>query len=210
MQLFDQSPHLNSQFFRVLLQRFHLPVGFRAQLYLVIFIFIVTGCAKPTIISTPAKRPVGGVSKRVPPSAEIPPTQRPYKINGRTYYPLPTSHGYVERGIASWYGKKFHGRKTSNGETYNMYAKTAAHKTLPMGTMLLVKNIANNKEIVVRVNDRGPFVKGRIIDLSLTGAREIDMVTEGTFRKGRILYSDRFFWRPNQCGETERKDVGHG
>ena len=112
----------------------------------------------------------------------VPATQRPYVINGRIYYPLPSAEGYIETGVASWYGRKFHGRKTACGERYDMYARTAAHKTLPLQTMLLVKNLENGREIVVRVNDRGPFVKGRIIDLSLTAARELDIVRHGTAR----------------------------
>jgi rare lipoprotein A len=110
------------------------------------------------------------------------PTQRPYRINSKTYYPIPSSYGFEQTGIASWYGSYFHGRKTSNGETYNMYDMTAAHKTLPMNTVLLVKNLENNREIVVRVNDRGPFVRGRIIDLSLTAAKKLDVVSKGTAR----------------------------
>ncbi len=108
------------------------------------------------------------------------PTQRPYKIRGKKYYPLPSSEGYVKKGVASWYGRKFHGRKTSNGETYNMYDKTAAHKTLPMNTYVLVENLENGREMVVRINDRGPFVKGRIIDLSLTAAQKLGVVKKGT------------------------------
>ena len=107
-------------------------------------------------------------------------TQRPYVIEHRTYYPIPSSEGYSEKGLASWYGKKFHGRKTANGETYNMYAHTAAHKTLPMGTMLLVKNVSNGKSTVVRINDRGPFVRNRIIDLTKTAAQELDIIKNGT------------------------------
>ena len=107
-------------------------------------------------------------------------TQRPYVINHHTYYPIPSAEGYTETGIASWYGKQFHGRKTADGETYDMYGHTAAHKTLPMHTMLLVKNLANNKTTVVRVNDRGPFVRSRIIDLTYTAARELDMIGKGT------------------------------
>ena len=109
-----------------------------------------------------------------------PATQRPYIINKRTYYPLPSAEGYEETGIASWYGSDFHGRSTSNGETYNMYDITAAHKLLPMHTMLLVINLENGKQTVVRVNDRGPFVQGRIIDLSLGAARKVDLVQSGT------------------------------
>ncbi len=110
------------------------------------------------------------------------PTLRPYQINNRTYYPIPSSYGFQQAGIASWYGSDFHGRKTSNGETYNMYSMTAAHKTLPMHTVLLVRNLENNREIVVRVNDRGPFVKGRIIDLSYTAAKKLNIVGNGTAR----------------------------
>ncbi len=109
-------------------------------------------------------------------------TQRPYIIKNKVYHPIPSAYGFSQKGIASWYGKHFHGRTTSNGETYNMYAMTAAHKTLPMNTILLVKNLENNREIVVRVNDRGPFVKGRIIDLTYTGAKKIGMIGKGTAR----------------------------
>ncbi|HCY86624.1 MAG TPA: septal ring lytic transglycosylase RlpA family lipoprotein [Desulfobacteraceae bacterium] len=115
-------------------------------------------------------------------SGKTPATQRPYTIRGKKYVPLATASGYVEKGIASWYGKKFHGRKTSNGETYSMYAMTAAHKTLPMNTWVRVENLDNGREITVRVNDRGPFVTGRIIDLSYTGANKIGMVGPGTAR----------------------------
>lgn len=112
----------------------------------------------------------------------IPATQRPYVINNRLYSPLPSAIGYEEFGIASWYGSDFHGHSTSNGETYNMHDITAAHKLLPMHTMLLVTNLDNGKETVVRVNDRGPFVQGRIIDLSYGAARKIALVHSGTAR----------------------------
>jgi rare lipoprotein A len=87
---------------------------------------------------------------------------------------------FQQRGVASWYGKKFHGRRTSSGETYDMYAMTAAHKTLPLGTHVKVLNLKNDREIVVRINDRGPFVRGRIIDLSYAAAQKIDIVGPGT------------------------------
>ncbi len=89
---------------------------------------------------------------------------------------------YRERGIASWYGGKFHGRITANGEVYNMHAMTAAHKTLPFDTVVEVRNLDNGRSTVVRINDRGPFVRGRIIDLSLSAAKEIGMVGPGTAR----------------------------
>ena len=113
---------------------------------------------------------------------KTPATQRPYCINNRTYSPLPTADGYEETGIASWYGSDFHGHATSNGEIYNMHDITAAHKLLPMHTMLLVTNLDNGKKTVVRVNDRGPFVQGRIIDLSLGAAKKIGLVQSGTAR----------------------------
>ncbi|XCN72711.1 MAG: septal ring lytic transglycosylase RlpA family protein [Candidatus Electrothrix aestuarii] len=111
---------------------------------------------------------------------KIPATQRPYVIEGETYYPISSAQGYEETGVASWYGDPFHGRKTANGETYDMYGETAAHKTLPMDTLLLVKNLVNGKTATVRINDRGPFVDGRIIDLSYTTAKELGIVRRGT------------------------------
>jgi len=105
---------------------------------------------------------------------------KPYSIDGIQYVPASKPQNYIEQGIASWYGKKFHGRKTACGEIYNMYAMTAAHKTLPLQTWVKVHNLRNNREIVVRINDRGPFVKGRIIDLSYTGANKLGMAEQGT------------------------------
>jgi rare lipoprotein A len=108
------------------------------------------------------------------------PTQEPYIINDKRYYPIPSAEGYRERGIASWYGTYFHGRQASSGERYNMYEMTAAHKTLPMNTMLLVKNLENNRKAVVRVNDRGPFIRGRIIDLSYKAGKTLGIIRNGT------------------------------
>jgi rare lipoprotein A len=107
-------------------------------------------------------------------------TMRPYKVKGHWYYPKKVDIGSYERGIASWYGKKFHGRKTSNGEIYNMHSLTAAHKTLPMNTMVYVKNIENDKTVTVRINDRGPFAGDRIIDLSKKAAETLNMLKDGT------------------------------
>lgn len=109
-------------------------------------------------------------------------TMRPYTINGKTYYPTTVSVGDTASGIASWYGPDFHGKKTSNGETYNMNAMTAAHKTLPMNTMVRVTNLGNGAQTTVRINDRGPFVAGRIIDLSKAAATSIGMIGTGTAR----------------------------
>lgn len=108
------------------------------------------------------------------------PTQQPYIIADHVYRPMPSAAGYKETGIASWYGPDFNGHPTSNGEVYDMYGQTAAHKLLPMNTMLLVSNLENGKNTIVRVNDRGPFVQGRIIDLSYTAAQKLDLVDNGT------------------------------
>lgn len=103
-----------------------------------------------------------------------------YTVLGRTYRVMADSTGYRERGVASWYGTKFHGKSTSNGERYDMYAMTAAHKTLPIPSYVAVTNLLNGRRIVVRVNDRGPFVDDRVIDLSYVAAAKLDMLTIGT------------------------------
>ena len=103
-----------------------------------------------------------------------------YEVLNKTYTVMPSSAGYQERGVASWYGDKFHGNLTSNREVYDMYAMTAAHKTLPLPTYVRVRNLRNNTSIIVRVNDRGPFVHNRIIDLSYAAALKLDMVQSGT------------------------------
>ncbi len=104
----------------------------------------------------------------------------PYTVRGVTYTLLDKAEGYVEEGIASWYGLKFHGELTSNGEIYNMYHLTAAHKTLPLPAFLKVTNLTNGQQIVVRVNDRGPFHEGRIIDLSYAAAKKLGFADAGT------------------------------
>ena len=109
-------------------------------------------------------------------------TMRPYQINGKWYYPTTVTLGESYDGIASWYGPNFHGKKTSNGEIYSMYAHTAAHKTLPMNTIVRVTSKENGKSTIVRINDRGPFIAGRIIDLSKSAATDIDMMAKGTAR----------------------------
>ena len=107
-------------------------------------------------------------------------TMRSYVIRGIRYHPKSVEIGQVQKGIASWYGPNFHSKLTSNGEIYNMYASTAAHKTLPMNTIVKVDNINNGKSTIVRINDRGPFVDGRVIDLSNKAARQIGIISKGT------------------------------
>jgi len=143
---------------------------------LFIILLMLSACGEPSyhvrVLDTP--------SSTSSPTGKVKPTQRAYEVNGQRYQPIPSAHGFTEKGIASWYGKKFHGRKTSNGETYDMYAMTAAHKTLPMNVHLKVTNLENGRSTVVRVNDRGPFVRSRIIDLSYSAASELGVVGPGT------------------------------
>jgi len=105
---------------------------------------------------------------------------KPYTVRGKRYHPLKSATGYATLGVASWYGRKFHGHTTANGEIYDMFAMTAAHKTLPIPSYVKVTNTANNRSIIVRVNDRGPFHDDRVIDLSYSAAYAIDMLAQGT------------------------------
>jgi rare lipoprotein A len=105
---------------------------------------------------------------------------KPYSVYGVTYTPLADTSSYRERGVASWYGKKFHGRRTSSGEPYDMYAMTAAHKTLPLPSYVRVRNLQNDRSVVVRVNDRGPFLHNRLIDLSYAAAARLGILGAGT------------------------------
>ena len=103
-----------------------------------------------------------------------------YDVFGQRYTVLATSEGFVERGVASWYGPTFHGKSTSSGEPYDMYAMTAAHRTLPLPCYARVTNLSNGRSVIVRINDRGPFASNRIIDLSYTAAAKLDMIRPGT------------------------------
>ena len=104
----------------------------------------------------------------------------PYTVRGIKYYLADTQNGFEEEGVASWYGLKFHGELTSNGETYNMYAMSAAHKHLPLPSYVRVTNLENGKQVVVRINDRGPFHQGRVIDLSYAAASKLGYASKGT------------------------------
>ena len=123
-----------------------------------------------------------------------------YAINGKTYYVMDSAQGFRQKGIASWYGNKFHGRRTSSGELYNMYAMTAAHKTLPIPVFVEVTNIDNGRKTIVKVNDRGPFHTGRIIDLSYAAATKLGVAQTGTANVTiRVINS-----------ETDKKQAGEG
>jgi rare lipoprotein A len=143
---------------------------------------LVIGPAPPP--AAPATPPVGvdaipdAVPRVEPRSAHGNPPF--YDVFGQRYFVLPAATGYLERGVASWYGPTFHGGNTSSGEQYDMYGMTAAHKTLPLPTYARVTNLRNGRSVVVRINDRGPFVANRLIDLSYTAAARLDMLREGT------------------------------
>ncbi len=139
-----------------------------ALLFLIVSI-LLQGCASKTV-----RKPAAWHRHRG--------TQKAYTIAGRTYYPLPSARGFRQVGYASWYGPGFHGRSTANGERYDMHAMTAAHRILPMNTYVRVRNLENGREVVVRINDRGPFVKNRVIDLSYTAAKRLGIVGPGTAR----------------------------
>lgn len=127
-------------------------------------------------------------------------TYKPYTVMGQTYYPLGSADGFAETGVASWYGPDFHGKKTANGEWYDMYQMTAAHRILPMNTKVTVRNLDNGRVAEVRINDRGPFVNNRVIDLSYAAANALGVVGPGTARVHletipgeRIQYVGPFF-----------------
>ena len=143
--------------------------------------FLLQACASAPPPTTPAGHP------------------KPYRVDGTWYSPIPHARDFSELGVASWYGDKFHGRRTSSGEVYDMYAMTAAHKTLPLGTWVRVRRLDSGRQVVVRVNDRGPFVHGRIIDLSYSAARELDMVGPGTARVEVVALGER---RQTASGEA--------
>ncbi len=154
----------------------------------VVAVLLLAGCGGREL-----REPADGAGRPLDPSRiEVPqprpePRARygnhsPYTVLGRTYQVLPTAAGYRERGIASWYGSKFHGRPTSSGEPFDMYQVSAAHKTLPLPTWVEVTNLDNDRTLVVRVNDRGPFKEGRIIDLSYAAAVLLGVYETGTAR----------------------------
>lgn len=140
--------------------------------------------------SSPA--PVGSVPDAVP---RIEPIRvggpnKPYQILGRSYRPFVEDIAFTEQGIASWYGTAFHGRRTANGEVYDMHAMTAAHPTMPLPSYARVRNPANGREVVVRVNDRGPFHGGRVIDLSFVAAQKLDIRGVGAVEVRRITFDE--------------------
>ncbi len=164
---------------------------------LIFLIFLVTGCStggltQPNAIyyiegdeidatkRSSKRRNRGSIRTKYTSPAVHRATMRDYRVNGRVYRPTYVSVGDSMRGVASWYGPGFHGRRTSNGELYNMHDMTVAHKTWPMDTMVRVTNLDNGKSVVARINDRGPFVAGRVVDCSYAVAKKIGIDRRGT------------------------------
>jgi rare lipoprotein A len=158
-----------------------------------LYALALAGCSVVAHRPTPAPPPPPAVPPAPPPNVSSIPDAVPrveprsahgnppfYDVLGQRYYVLLTADGYIERGVASWYGPTFHGGNTSSGEPYDMYGMTAAHKTLPLPSYARVTNLRNGKSVVVRINDRGPFVANRLIDLSYTAAVRLDMIRDGT------------------------------
>ncbi len=162
----------------------------RPERYLLVWwlvlVLLLAGCAGKSPKDGPPRS--GSVIPRDLPEDPVP-RQEPksrygngpyYEALGKRYEVMGSSYGYQERGVASWYGNKFHGRQTSSHERYDMYAMTAAHKSLPLPTYVRVRNLRTHQSVIVRVNDRGPFVANRIIDLSYSAALRLDMIRQGT------------------------------
>lgn len=138
------------------------------------------------------------------------PGDGPYMVDDKSYFPLPAEVGHIQNGRASWYGPPFHGRRTSNGEIYDMHAMTAAHRTLPMDTVLLVENLENGKKTLVRVNDRGPLLRGRIIDLSYKAAKALGLVGNGTARVGIAALAEGTIEQDGEPPTLVQKDFSVG
>lgn len=147
--------------------------------------FSLESCSKQVIrtpVSNSAPPPSSSSKSPSMVSKKIEGKEKPYTVNGKWYFPITSAVDYKEKGVCSWYGPDFHGKLTSSRETYDMFAYTAAHRILPFNTQVRVKNPANDKEVVVRINDRGPFLKERILDLSYTAAKDLGLIGPGTAR----------------------------
>jgi rare lipoprotein A len=172
------------------------PATHYALLLLLLLLASLSGCATPheeriepappqAVESAPIVPPEPAKPEQPPlvsPPRRAPRTGRPYQACGKTYRPLLSASGYEEKGIASWYGPSFHGRHTSCGEVFDMYRLSAAHKLLPMHTKINVTNLENGKSLTLYVNDRGPFIPGRVLDLSYAAARSLAFAEKGLAR----------------------------
>ena len=180
----------------------------RSHLLLAAALLVLAGCATrapappAAVDGPPAARPLDVM--QVPDALPLLEPMRaggpnkPYAVLGESYTPLPPDAALSESGLASWYGRKFHGRRTASGEVYDMYAMTAAHRTLPLPSYVRVSNPANGRSVIVRVNDRGPFTKGRVIDLSYTAAQKLGVFGVAMVEVVRITPDEirRGAWQP--------------
>jgi rare lipoprotein A len=170
----------------------------RQHIYCLILTSLMVGCAQTSRYqqvhdSAPIAPPENVLMHDAVPKHEpyAQANQRPYTIRGVNYTPLPTGKGYSAEGLASWYGQKFHGHLTSNGEVYDMYTMTAAHKTLPLPSFARVTNLENGNQALVRINDRGPFHSERLLDLSYAAALKLGMLSSGVAKiKMDVVYID--------------------
>ena len=156
----------------------------KQQLLSFVAVFLLLAGCSSTQVQVQDGPPDGVVDLRnipdaVPEPIQVPLKNTPYELGGIRYEPMESANGYSEQGIASWYGTKFHGKQTANGEIYDLYKMTAAHKTLPLPSYVKVTNVDNNLSIVVRVNDRGPFIDDRLIDLSYVAAKRLGFADVG-------------------------------
>ena len=164
--------------------------GLLLLLAIMVGIFVVSCAGKKPQVAEPADGPsmadisAEDVADAVPKAEPLARygNHSPYEVFGKKYHVIPSSKGYHERGVASWYGSKFHGRRTSSGEPYDMHLATAAHKSLPLPTYAEVRNLDNGKKVIVKINDRGPFKDDRLIDMSYGAALRLGMIGTGTAR----------------------------
>ncbi|HEX9702377.1 MAG TPA: septal ring lytic transglycosylase RlpA family protein, partial [Rhodospirillales bacterium] len=160
--------------------------GFR-RAFLVLAVFALSACAETEFLMHSAKRVTNVFEAPSEPTYKI---GEPYQIQGTWYYPT-EDYRYDETGVASWYGAQFHGRNTANGEVYDMNTLTAAHRTLPLPSFVRVTNLENGRSLILRVNDRGPFARGRIIDISRRGAQLLGFHDNGTARVRVQIMADQ-------------------
>ena len=153
-------------------------------LLIIVFVLLISSCALRDSAPSNVRLNANQIRDAIPANEPFSRYGNPesYEVMGKTYRVLKSNQGFVQKGDASWYGTKFHGKKTSSGEEYDMYAMTAAHKTLPLPTYVEVKHLDNGKKVIVKVNDRGPFHDGRIIDLSYAAATKLGITGTGTGR----------------------------
>ena len=198
---------------------------------MMVMLLALSGCSttttKESIQDGPPSGPpvdISAIPDAVPAPIQVPLKNTPYTLGGVSYQPLATANGYSEAGLASWYGTKFHGKQTANGEIYDLYKMTAAHKTLPLPSYVKVTNVENGHSVVVRVNDRGPFHSERLIDLSYVAARklgfadsglakvtiegiDLETFTRSPIRDGQLLYLQLAALKSHHNAQLMRREI---